>query len=366
MPWMIDAHEDIAYNALTFGRDLRLSAAEVREKEKGAIPVSQTGGETTVGWPDYQIGQVALIFGTLFAAPAKYSTGAWDFLTYATPQDSHNIYQKQLDYYDQLCDENPHMYRRVTTRANLDEVTSPWKASAAAYPERTHPVGLVTLLEGPEGIGSPGDIEPLWERGVRAIGPVWAGTRWCGGSSEGDGFTKEGITLLETMGAMGFGLDVSHMNEKSSLTALDRYEGVVFASHANARAMLKGATGERHLTDASLEKLIEREGVLGVIPYNGFLKPGWKLGDPREEVTLDTLAAHIDHVCQLAGNARHAAIGTDLDGGFGWPAIPLELDTIADLQKLELTLAARGFSDEDIRLVFHGNWLRILERLLPA
>ena len=91
--------------------------------------------------------------------------------------------------------------------------------------------------------------------------------------------------------------------------------------------------------------LVEREGVIGVIPFNTFLKVGWlrKNGSRREEVPLDVLIAHIDHICQLAGDSLHAGIGSDFDGGFGLQSIPLELDPVADLQMIASKLTERGY-----------------------
>ena len=105
---------------------------------------------------------------------------------------------------------------------------------------------------------------------------------------------------------------------------------------------------------------------MGVVPFNVFLMDDWKAGDDRRRVTLDHLAAHIDHICQIAGDARHAAIGTDFDGGFGWPEVPLEINTIADMQLLEGKLKERGYTADEIDGIFHGNWQRILENHLPA
>ena len=109
-------------------------------------------------------------------------------------------------------------------------------------------------------------------------------------------------------------------------------------------------------------------GVIGVVPFNTFLKVGWlrKNGSRREEVSLDALIAHIDHICQLAGNAKHAAIGSDFDGGFGLQSIPPELDTIADLQVIASRLVARGYGESDAVNIMGGNWLRFLREHLPA
>ena len=81
----------------------------------------------------------------------------------------------------------------------------------------------------------------------------------------------------------------------------------------------------------------------------------------RETVPISAVADHIDHVCQLAGNTQHAAIGSYLDGGFGTEQSPWGLDSIADLQKLDGILTARRYSSDDISQIFSGN-----AEILPA
>ncbi|GAP15411.1 Zn-dependent dipeptidase, microsomal dipeptidase homolog [Longilinea arvoryzae] len=365
MAFIIDAHEDLAYNALSFNRDYRKSAAETRALEAGTTIPGLTG-DSVLGWPDYQRGQVAVIFGTLFIAPRSHAGGPWENQVFDNPANAHPLYQRQVAYYRRLTDEHPDEFRLIVSQADLKAVLEPWQSQPANPPAVTHPVGLVMLMEGGEGIKDPRELEEWWQNGLRFFGPVWSGTRWCGGTHEGRGFTSEGYELLEVMAEMGYSLDISHMNEQSALQALDRYEGQIIASHANARALIHNARDERQLSDLAIRRLIERDGVMGVLPFNRFLDPEWKNSDPRERVTLDHLIAHIDHVCELAGDARHVAIGSDFDGGFGLPAVPFEIDTIADLQKLETRLLERGYHQDEVQLIFNGNWQRMLERGLPA
>ena len=364
MAYLIDAHEDIAYNALSFGRNYLLSAAETRRLEAHS-PIPERVGSCLLGWPDFQTGQVALIFGTLFLSPRRYQSGTWEVQAYQTPQEAASLYHGQIDFYQRLCDDHPNQFGLVRTRQDLASILAPWEESQAELPSKTHKVGILISMEGAEGIRHPEEMEEYWERGVRAVGPVWAGTRFCGGTLEPGGFTGEGYELLEVMGDLGYILDLSHMNEQSVLQALDSYPGTVIASHANARSLLKDFPGERHLSDMAIRRLADHGGVVGVIPFNKFLLPGWSETDGRHLVTLETLAAHIDHICQLTGSVDHVALGTDFDGGFGWPAVPQEIDTIADMPKLESILQHRGFSALDITAIFHGNWQRILESSLP-
>ncbi len=364
MPFIIDAHEDLAYNHFVHRRDILRSAAEMRQLEAGT-PVPDRTGQTLLGWPDYQRGQVAMVFSTLFVAPRRYA-GAWESeFAFATQAESYRQMRNQLDYYLRLCEEHPDKFRLVTGQKSLAAVLQPWEQTPASYPQTTHPVGMLVLMEGAEGVRDAGELEEWWQAGVRIIGPVWAGTRLCGGTIEPGAFSAEGLEMLSAMAGLGFILDISHMSDESALTALDRYEGPIIASHANARALHKDTQNQRHLTDVAMRRLFERGGVMGVIPYNRFINLQWTLEDGRHTLTLDHLIAHIDHACQIAGDARHVALGTDFDGGYGWPAVPEELDTIADMQKLAPRLLARGYQPEDVAAILGGNWRRVLEQHLP-
>jgi membrane dipeptidase len=358
--YIIDAHEDFAYNALNFGRDYRMSAAEIRQVEKDG-PTPALNGQATLGFADYQRGQVALFIGTIFTTHRRHATGYAEKLVYTNYDQARFRYHQQMDYYRSLADREHEYFRLVRTRKELADTLSPWEKDPGAQ----HPVGIVMSIEGAEGIESPAELEEYWEAGLRLIGPVWAGGRWCGGTIEPGSFTSEGYAFLEAMAGLGFVLDLAHMSTDSVRRALDVYEGKIIASHANPRAMLKNPPNERHLTDDAIRGLVERDGVMGIVLYNRFIDCDWKDGDDRSQVRLAHVAAMIDHVCQLAGDASHVAIGTDFDGGFGWPAIPQEMDTIADLQKLAPELAGHGYSAPEIEGIFNGNWRRILENSLP-
>jgi membrane dipeptidase len=155
------------------------------------------------------------------------------------------------------------------------------------------------------------------------------------------------------------------MDEQPALQALDAYPGTVCATHANAIALLKGVETNRHLTDRLIQGIVERDGVVGVVPCNRFLVPGWRRKDGREGVSLRHVVAHIDYICQMAGDAQHAGLGSDFDGGFGLQSTPAEIDTIADLQKLAPLLAEEGYIESDIAAILGMNWIARLRRILP-
>ena len=104
--------------------------------------------------------------------------------------------------------------------------------------------------------------------------------------------------------------------------------------------------------------------MIGTVLYNGFVVEGWQRGSDVP-VTLDDVVRHIDHVCQLVGSARHSAIGSDFDGGFGVESTPVEFDTVADLEKLAGALERHGYSQEDIAGIMGENWSHMLQRTLP-
>ncbi len=176
--------------------------------------------------------------------------------------------------------------------------------------------------------------------------------------------TAEGYGLLERLGDLGFCLDLSHMDEKAALQALDFYPGQIIASHGNALALLNESESNRHLTDRVIHGILDRDGMIGLVPFNAFLKAGWKRGDRREEVQIDQLIGQIDYICQMAGDAHHAGIGSDFDGGFGLQSVPIGIDTIADLQKLSVLLTEKGYATDDIAAILGGNWLSRLRQVL--
>jgi len=210
-------------------------------------------------------------------------------------------------------------------------------------------------------------LEDWWGLGARLIGPAWAGTRFCGGTKEPGPLTPDGRNLLAAMADFGFTLDLSHMDEPAILESLDFYPGTVIATHANCLALMPEHEYNRLISDRVIHGILERDGIIGVVPFNTFLKDGWLIGKSnREEVSLERLVDHIDHICQLAGDARHVGIGSDFDGGFGMQSTPIEIDTIGDLHKLTPLLLARGYSEEDITAILGENWISVLHRSLPS
>ncbi len=359
-PLIVDAHQDLAYNMHTFGRDYRQPISETRRREQNSEVMARNGA-TLLGWPEYQTGRVAAIFATLFAAPARRKEGDWDTQCYRDGGEARTLYRRQMDTYWRLTDEDPDKFRLLHTVSDLDGVLADWQIETAAG----HPVGLVVLMEGAECVGHPAELEEWWELGVRVLGPAWAGTRFCGGTDEPGPLTREGYALLDVMGDLGFMLDISHMDERAALQALDQYPGTIVATHSNAARLIRSESN-RHLTDRTINQLLDRDGVIGIVPFNDFLRPDWRFLGGRESVTLEDVIAQIDYICQMAGDAHHVGLGTDFDGGFGLQSVPAGIEGIADLQKLVPLLLKKGYEPADIERIMGWNWIAKLQETLPA
>ncbi len=347
-PIIVDAHEDIAWNKVTLNRDLLETVAEKRARE-GANPWHKEGS-ATVGLADLLEGNVRVIFATIYVAkafPDRTAPGK----TYSTPQEAHDQGLEQLAYYAGLA-MDPRV-SIITSRQDLDRIIESEKGR----------VGLVMLMEGADPIIAPENAQEWFEAGVRIVGPAWSQTRYSGGTRAAGPLTELGRALMPQLERAGFILDTSHMAEQSFFDALELFHGAVIASHSNCRAYVNT---DRQLSDEMIRAIVARDGVIGSVLYNRFLKDGWDTSAKKDGVKLVDVVRHVKHICDIAGNARHVGIGTDFDGGFGMESTPAEIDTVADLHKVGDALATAGFSDDDVRNFLGGNWIRVLRKALPT
>ncbi len=365
-PLFVDSHEDLAWNMLTFKRDYTLSSQQIRAQEKDTI-TPLANGDTMLGWADYQSANVGLIFSTLFAAPIDSKEGDWDIQTYRNQQEAHDQYHQQLDAYERLVDTHGNKFRSIRSKEDLRILVE--DRSAPFEPSNLNggnlPIGLVTLMEGADAIRRPEELPEWVERGVYLIGPAWHATAYSGGTTEPGPLTKAGFRLLEEMEDCGCTLDLSHMDEKAVRQSLDAFNGRIIASHSNPEALLKERHSNRFLKDEFIQAIADRDGVLGVVPYNLFLDSKWEKGNDKNLVSIHRLIEQIDYVCQLLGSSRFVGIGTDFDGGFGWQDTPKELNSIADMTIILPLLEEKGYSEQDLHLLFGMNWIRFLEEALP-
>jgi membrane dipeptidase len=358
---ILDAHLDIAYNTIRYGRKFTQSVYAQRQRE------GQVEDVITVALPEALLGRVAIGFGTLFVSPISHAEFGDDEISYRTPREAHDQAHKQLAVYQKLADDGA--IQLIRSKQELTAVLDTW-GEGVEFAD--HRFGVVISMEGADPILEPRQFEEWYARGVRAVGPAWAGTRYSGGiagsSHQYGPLTSLGRELLEVLSSFHALLDLSHMAEESFYEALDRYDGTLIASHSNAR---KFYDNPRNLSDDMIRGLAERDGVIGIPLFNRFLNPEWRPSKNnnrhnKEKVTLPgDVIPSIDHICQITGSAHHVGIGTDLDGGFGWASIPAEFDTIADLHLIGPALAERGYAADDVTAILSGNFLRMLRQTLP-
>ena len=350
-PLIVDAHEDLAYNAVFLGLDPSLAAQDKRQTPiPGAPP--RRGGIPMVGLPNLLQGNVRVVFATLYANPAT-NLHAPPGHTYSTPEEAEAQGRQQLAYYTNLAKTDSRVVI-IRNQSDLERVL------AAEQPT----VGFVVLMEGADPIVKPEDASQWFEAGVRIVGTSWGATRYAGGTGAPGPLTPLGRALMPELARAGLILDISHMAERSFFDALELFPGTVIASHSNARALVPT---DRQLSDTMIKELVARDGVIGTVLYNRFLQTGWaEAGARKAAVPLSVAVAHIRHICDLAGNARHVGLGSDFDGGFGSEAAPSEIDTVDELYRVGEALAAAGFSEGEVTQVLSGNWLRLLRRGLPS
>jgi membrane dipeptidase len=354
---IVDSHLDLALNALQGNRDLLASAYTVRALENHMPGKGLATG--TVGFPEMRRGRVALCFTTVLARSSGRPVPNIDFPSAA---QACGVAKGHLAYYHALQDQG-HV-RIIRDTAQLDAHMAAWHAWDDAHPtdglEPPLPLGLVISMESADPVLEPAKVREWWESGLRLIGPAHFGPgRYAGGTGSEQGLSELGPALLSEMSRTGIILDLSHCSDQAFWQALEQYDGPVHASHNNCRAL---NPHQRQLTDEQIRAIVERGGVIGIVPGCWQLKPGWRNGDSNQGVSFDDAVVHIDHICELAGSSRHVGIGSDLDGGIGREGFVREIDTIADLQKLAGFLATRGYAGADVAAIMHGNWHEFLRR----
>ncbi|MDR7420617.1 MAG: membrane dipeptidase [Armatimonadota bacterium] len=352
---IVDAHLDLAMNALQWNRDLLASVYTIRVLEKDTPGKGR--GQGTVALPEMRRGRVALSFATAIAR----STGRpVPHIDYLSPAQAYAAGQGHIAYYHAL--ERQGHVRLIRDAEELDRHMEEWVAWDARQPAggeaATPPLGFVLAMEGADPILDAGDVEAWWRQGLRMISLSHYGPgRYAGGTGTEAGLSDAAIPLLSEMRRLNIILDLTHCSDQAFWQALERFDGQVVASHNNCRAL---APHQRQFSDDQIRAIAARGGVIGAALDCWMIAPGWRHGDSNASVRLDDVARHIDYICQLLGTARHVAIGSDLDGGFGREGSPSDLDTIADLQRIAGALAQRGYSDQDIAAIMYRNWWALL------
>lgn len=351
---LIDAHLDLSMNALEWNRDLRLPVHVIREREAG-LADKPDRGKGTVSLPALRAGNIGLVVATQIA---RYVAPGNPLPGWHSPEQAWAQTQGQLAWYKAM--EEAGEMRMIRSATELEKHLTHWNAAAD---KSTEPIGFILSLEGADSLITPDYVERAYAYGLRAIGPAHYGPgRYANGTDATGKMGKAGLELLKKMEELGIILDATHLCDDAFWQALEHFDGPVWASHNNCRALVNH---NRQFSDDMIRALIERGAVIGAALDAWMMVPNWqkKVSNPIDmNCNLESIVAHIDHICQLAGNCNHVGLGTDLDGAFGKEQSPYDLDTIADLQNLQEILVRRGYVSSDIKRIFHLNWLDLLKR----
>lgn len=354
-PLIFDAHLDLAMNALEWNRDLTRPLHEIRQGEM-YMTDKPDRGKGTVCLPELRKGRIGLVVATQLA---RCRTEGSPLPGWNSPQQAWAMTQAQLSWYREM-----EALGEMVQIINLDQLEKHlmlWKD--CSLPDEAKPVGYILSLEGADSLVDISYIHRAYEYGLRAIGLSHFGPgRYAWGTKTEGGITNAGKELLKEMGALHLILDVTHLTDEGFDNAMELYEGPVWASHHNVR---KFVPNQRQLNDAQIKKLIDRGAVIGGmldcwamdIRFIDRISDPWQLN-----IRLEVLVDHWDHICQIAGNSCHVAIGSDLDGIFGTEQSPWDLNSIADLTKFHSILLKRGYSGDDIENLFHRNWITFLRK----
>jgi membrane dipeptidase len=349
---IFDAHLDLSMNALQWNREYRWPVEAIRKSEEGMTD-KKGRGNNTVSLHAMRKGNVGLCVATQIGRYVKPENPlpGWN-----SPEQAWAQTQGLLAWYRAMEDAGE--MRQIRNATELDDHLSAWEQDA-----ETTPIGFILSLEGADSMVTIDHVERSYEQGLRAIGPAHYGPgTYANGTDAEGGIGQKGRELLSEMERLNIVLDATHLCDESFREAMDHFQGHVWASHSNCRALVPN---KRQFTDEQMKELIDRGAVIGAALDAWMLVPNWiKMKSTVAELNpkLEHMVDNIDRVCQLAGNSLHSAVGTDLDGGFGTEQSPQDLDTIADLQKIFPMLEARGYGQEDLENIAWKNWVRFLKK----
>lgn len=351
---LMDAHLDLAMNAIEWNRDLSQPLSEIRQREMN-MNDKPDRGKGTVCLPELRKGKIGLVVATQLARYRPYGSSipGWN-----SPQQAWAMTQAQLSWYREM--EALGEMVQITNLQQLKSHLSLWNNDNIDNDKK--PIGYILSLEGADSLVDISYLNKAYEYGLRAVGLSHFGPgRYAPGTKMQGEITPLGKELLKEMSRLNIILDVTHLTDEGFDQVMELYNGPIWASHCNARAIVPT---QRQLTDEQIKCLIERGAVIGGmldcwaldIRFIDIVSDPWQLN-----IKLENLVDHWDHICQIAGNSLHVAIGSDLDGIFGTEQAPWDMNSIADLQKYQGILLKRGYKQEDIGNIFHKNWIRFLQ-----
>lgn len=351
---IIDAHLDLSMNALEWNRDLTQPVKAIRSREAGMTDKPDRGNNT-VSLDELRKANIGIVVATQIARFVAHDNPlpGWH-----SPQQAWAQTQGQLAWYKAM--EKAGEMTMIHDAPSLETYLDYWNNTT---PTEKKAIGYMLSLEGADSLISLDELHIAYNYGLRALGPAHYGPgRYANGTDATGHLNDLGKALLKEMEQLNIILDATHLCDDAFSDAMDIFNGHIWASHNNCRALVNH---NRQFSDDMIKVLIAKGAVIGAPLDAWMMVPGWHRGKSNAKAldcSLEKMIDHIDHICQLAGNANHVGIGTDLDGGYGTEQSPYDLDTIADLQRLPAMFTKRGYGNADIEKIMHGNWLAFLRR----
>jgi membrane dipeptidase len=318
---IVDAHLDIAWNAIADGRGFLGPPAPRYLISRSAL--------TSAG--------VGLVCATIYTAPAQARRAMRTRFVYENAHEAHIMGIAEVNYY-KSCG-----LRLIRDSGELEAYVRNWKKGQLA---------AVLLMEGADPIETPSQLGAWTDMGLRIIGLAWSRTRYSGGTWAPGGITELGEQLLKAMRRKRVILDLSHMADQAVADAFALWRGPIMCSHSNARAIVPG---DRQITDATAAEVARRGGILGISFYPSHLRK-------KGRTTLHDAVKHALHLARAAGGPEHVGLGTDLDGGIDSRYGPM--NNLGELKDLR-GLLKRHFSAAQVEGIMGANWLDFLIRSLP-
>ncbi len=350
--FIFDAHLDLSMNAMEWNRDLTKPISEINAREQG-LTDKPDRGRGVVSLPELRKGNIGLVVATQIA---RYVTPNSPLPGWHSPQQAWAQTQAQLAWYKTMGEAGE--MTQIIDSQSLEKHLNLWDTEGSA----DKPIGYILSLEGADSLITIDYVEKAYEYGLRAIGPAHYGAgRYANGTDATGKMGQNGLDLLKKMASLNMILDATHLCDDAFWQAMAHFDGAVWASHNNCRALVDH---NRQYSDEQIKHLIERGAVIGAAFDAWMIVPNWvrQQSTPLSmDCNLEKVIDHIDHICQIAGNARHVGIGSDLDGGFGTEQCPSDLETIADLQKIPNLLKKRGYTEGDVEGIMHGNFVQFLK-----
>lgn len=354
---IIDAHLDLAMNAIEWNRDLTRPLDEIRLREAN-LKDKKDRGNGTVCLPELRRGRVGLVVATQLSRVNPFG-GTLPGSSWNSPQQAWAMTQAQLAWYREM--EALGEMTQITNLMQLDSHLGLWNDHS--IPDEKKPVGYILSLEGADSLVDISYLHKAYSYGLRAVGLAhFLLGRYAPGTKMEGQITSLGVELMKEMSKLNMIMDVTHLTDEGFFQVMDLYRGPIWASHHNVRKIVPT---QRQLTDEQIKLLIERDAVIGGMldcwamdsRFIDMVSDPWQLN-----IRLENLVDHWDHICQIAGNSEHIAFGTDLDGNYGTEQSPWDMNSIADLQKYHAILLKRGYGEEDVENIFYKNWIRFLRK----